>query len=96
MNNLLKILDDFLRALSNSTQEKPINLAELKAQYSNFRDISDRDWEAMRLKLYNDKMITFIKKSRNLNNPNSTFFNAYFITFNGLLLLNYENGYEGR
>jgi hypothetical protein len=98
MNTSLQLLDQLLKILENVTEKNAVDLEDIRSKYPIFQtnNLPDRNWETMRKKLYDEKMIDFIKKPSNSTIPNDDTFDAYFITFNGLLLLEYEYGYEGR
>lgn len=90
--NLFKLLDTFLKTIAETTIKNPLELDIIKLNNDTLKEISDRDWNIIVTKLLDDKMITSIIKEYN-----SVYqYNAYFITFDGLLLLEFENGYYGR
>lgn len=94
----LKTLDDILKYLRDNTDEKPIDLDFVLLNWS--PPLSNRDKRAIQEKLRRDNFIDeTIPNPKGTTNANPLYDEDkkyQFITFEGLLLLDEENGYEGR
>ena len=95
-DKLLQNLDEVLKILSDTTESNPIEWTLLKYLNPSLSIITNRNWEAIRRKLVADKMIDFVKEKTNNLIPDSKEEERYFITIDGLLLLEFEDGYAGR
>ena len=91
-----ELLDKLLTRLKNTTDRSPVNLMNTRNMDSDFIDLSDRDWSIMLSKLLADKMIETTYLFAEPLDPNSNKAIHYFITFNGVMLLEMEGGYAGR
>ena len=91
-----ELLDKLLTRLKDTTDESPVNLVNTKYGDKDFVGLSDKDWSIMVSKLKADKMIGIKKGFAEPLDPSSNKTIDFFITFDGLMLLEMEGGYSGR